>query len=697
MLLSLGFLALAIVLGWVFLRLTQAPMTFEAQVLWSVPLGTALLTLWIFSWAAAVRVQDWAVLGGSLSAAAGVLYFFGAAERRQAIAVDWRHLRKRWTWRDSLAWAIVGLPWLAYTALVVPRLLFFEDGNLIAGWTNVWADWAVHLRVSTFFSSQANLSLEHPLFAGTLFRYPYISGYLSATLQRLGASIPASLTWPTFVLFGTLPLQLYCFGSRVSRSRFAGVLFAYFILFAGGLGVVDLISDLSQQDFFWTASPYSPQLYTDVRNAQNGHDNTSIWFMNFIISEWFPQRAFLAGFPIALYILLSFHQSLAALTQQAERDHSTDRPTGGWVQTLRYRAALQIEEDIRHFPLQSLAIAGIIFGFLPLIHTHSYVALGIITAVMGAWYLVARSIKSDRESGMLRVGRFSLHPKWYRYVFDLAAFFLPAVGIGFSVLFVLLLEPDKGSSFHLIRGWVPQPDRDVNLAMFWLRNAGMTGVLGLLGGWLLPKSLRSLLLGAGFLFAICNIISFQAWTWDNLKLLTYWYVLWSLAAAICVTQIPRRLWLLQAIAIVLACAAGAADVGSLALTSQKGLQLASKTEVEFAHQVRQHTTASDLILNGPSHNHPISVLSGRRMVIGYTGWLWSYGIDFGQRETDTAKMYAGTTEGFNLLKQYRVTHVVVSPDELRRYEIDEAQWDRSFPTIVREGKYSLIQIEPAPT
>ncbi|NJK72112.1 MAG: hypothetical protein HC926_01525 [Synechococcaceae cyanobacterium SM2_3_60] len=184
-----------------------------------------------------------------------------------------------------------------------PRLLFIDDaGNLVAGWRIVWADWAVHARSSSFFAAQTQFNLNNPIFAGTEFRYPYISAYLSSLLQRLGLGVAESLVWPTLILLALLPALLYLTGRRLGLNRAAAVLAVYLFLGAGGGGIAAFFTDLLQGRWFWQAGPFAPRLYTDMEPWADW-PNSRIWFMNFVSAEFLPQRAFLAGLPLALLVL----------------------------------------------------------------------------------------------------------------------------------------------------------------------------------------------------------------------------------------------------------------------------------------------------------------------------------------------------------------------------------------------------------
>ncbi len=40
--------------------------------------------------------------------------------------------------------------------------------------------------------------------------------------------------------------------------------------------------------------------------------------------------------------------------------------------------------------------------------------------------------------------------------------------------------------------------------------------------------------------------------------------------------------------------------------------------------------------------------------MGYRGWLWTYGINYGPREKDISSMYSGGKNSKDLLKKYNI-------------------------------------------
>jgi len=96
---------------------------------------------------------------------------------------------------------------------------------------------------------------------------------------------------------------------------------------------------------------------------------------------------------------------------------------------------------------------------------------------------------------------------------------------------------------------------------------------------------------------------------------------------------------------------------------------ATATDVGLAAQVASATPANAIFLTEGKPNDPVLTLAGRTAVLGYYGWLWSYGTDFGSRPQDVRTMLEGCHNQpragcavFPLLPTYRVDYVVDNKD-----------------------------------
>ena len=347
-----------------------------------------------------------------------------------------------------------------------------------------------------------------------------------------------------------------------------------------------------------------------------------------------PQRGYLYGFPLGLLIL-----------------------------TLVYDA--EESGDVRTF-----AIAGVVAGLLPLAHLSTLLALALITP-----FLVL------------------LHPRsgW-------AAFF----GLWVALAVPQLYWQQGGSAgpasaLRLQPGWMAG---SVPWVWFWLKNLGCFVpllVVAFLDRSLLPRRSVRYLLGFMPVFVLANLLVFQPWDWDNTKILVYWY----LAGCILVAALLCRTWrevgvgsrVVVALALVTLLLSGVLLHLDQALGMDRHLML-TREEVQLAEQVRARTPPRALFAAGPRHNHPISLLAGRRLLMGFPGYLWSTGIDFSARQRDVEAIFSLSPAAPELLRAYGVNYVVIGPFELHRLRADVQAYRARYRCVVRTASYEVFAVGP---
>jgi hypothetical protein len=657
---SLLFLLLGSILGILLLNVFSKGLKIEERIIWGIPIGIMLFTFWTFLWAVVITNQH---LGIFISSLTILIVCVDRILRNQTWKIFTNELLRsvQLIKKDEIiAWGIVLAPTIIYNLITIPNLLHFQDGNLVAGWINIWGDWAVHLRNSTFFANQTSITLENPIYSGSTFYYPYLSSYLSAILQQLGLSIDLSMTLPTMILSMTLPPVLYIFGRRITGRKSSGIIFTYIVLLSGGIGgIVKLITDLTKGNFFWEKNAYSPLLYTDIRDASGSYSNTGVWFMNFVISEFFPQRAFLSAIHIALFVIY-MHR------------------------TVTYEF-LKVYKTKRTMYLNSYAIfASALFGILPIIHTHSFIALGILLPI-ATFYLFAQKLIKNK----------SISNKYYfqDFIKFSSSLFLPATIIGFSILFVFVFDFKSSQVFiHSISWWVPNQDATVNPILYWWNNAGLFIVLGFIS-YISGKAFRPYFFGALVIFIAANFISFQPWHYDNLKLLTYWYIIWALPISYFLVSLKKKLLFFKIVLFILLTISGTADIISLSISTRSGITLSSSTEYEYSQIVNEFTEKDALILSATNHDNPISVSSGRRLFLGYEGWLWSYGIDTSIRRQEVNEIYSGSQYGFELVQREGIDYISIGPNEIVQYKPDLSRLTELYPIAIEHGEYKLLKVK----
>jgi hypothetical protein len=187
-------------------------------------------------------------------------------------------------------------------------------------------------------------------------------------------------------------------------------------------------------------------------------------------------------------------------------------------------------------------------------------------------------------------------------------------------------------------------------------------------------------------------VKLAPWIWDNIKVLYYWW----LASAPIVALLLVRLWrqgpIRKVIALLLfVCVtlAGALDVAGIAVRSTK-YSVFDAAGLRFAELVKAKTAPRALIMHAPVHNTPV-FLTGRRSLMGYPGHIWTHGLQFVQREGEIKRIYLGSPDAEQLIRNYGIDYVVIGPQEKIVTQVNDLFFSR-FEKVGQVGDYSLYKI-----
>jgi hypothetical protein len=255
--------------------------------------------------------------------------------------------------------------------------------------------------------------------------------------------------------------------------------------------------------------------------------------------------------------------------------------------------------------------------------------------------------------------------------------------------------PGAIGAMRIQLGWVAAPDPWL---WFWLKNLGLfipLAAVALVGGDLLVPRARRFLIGFMPVFLIANVVAFQPWDWDNTKILAYWF----LACCILVAALVSRLWDGKGLP---ARAAIAAAIGTMVLSGllenlsqalgRDRHRILTTEELRLADSTRARTPPRAVLAVGLRHNHPITLLTGRRVVLGFPGWMWSQALPYQERERALSAIFALTEDAPRLLQKYGVDYVVIGPDERERFEADLEGYRARFPTLLRTENYEIFAV-----
>jgi hypothetical protein len=203
----------------------------------------------------------------------------------------------------------------------------------------------------------------------------------------------------------------------------------------------------------------------------------------------------------------------------------------------------------------------------------------------------------------------------------------------------LYLYSSKSGMLQVVNGWMIDKDIFNNLGWF-LKFYGITDThwtFGLVAMWILnlgiwlvviPGVLSSVSFAFSiplvFLFLIANFIQFSVWNWDTIKVFVGIFVIlvallrhfgsssWSLLLCLLIAITPS---LYESVTIL-----GRSDYS----------MMYHEEEVKKAELIRRETPADAIIAGSPKHDSIIT-LAGRKIFIGYDGWLHSHSISYAER------------------------------------------------------------------
>lgn len=564
----------------------------------------------------------------------------------------------------NLGYAVFYLAIAVILWRVFSRAAMETPAGLATGVLNNFGDLPFHLSVITSFAFGNNFPPEDPTYAGVRFTYPFLTDFVSAVFVRCGASLSQSMFLENYVLAISFVGLLHRWGLELLKNRLAARLTPLLVLLNGGFGWVLVWNEMKRSDEgLLGALKALPPSVTVIP------DSTWRWG-NAISTLLVPQRGMLLGLPLAVIVFTQWW-----LAEGKGNEKKSPGPKGKKSKRKNPPPASITPVSQRsffHFTLSQkrMLAAGLIAGLLPLVHAHSF----LVVMVVGAGIAVLQWRWRDWLVFFVFASLIALPQMWWsthNSAVDAKTFFAPHLGW------------DRGEE---------------NPAWFWLKNTGIFIPLIILAilwrgkNFLISRRLLVYYLPFTLCFIIPNLIKLAPWVWDNIKVLYYWW----LASAPLVALLLARLWQqrgvqrpIAALLFVMVTLAGSLDVASIVFRKTE-FSVFDARGIAFAEIIKQQTPPRSLVVHAPVHNHP-SFLSGRRSLLGYPGHIWTHGLEYGPRENEIKRIYAGTPDAESLLKKYQASYVVVGPLERNNTFVNDQFFTR-FSKVGEVGDYRLYKI-----
>jgi len=531
-----------------------------------------------------------------------------------------------------------------------------EWGNWNVG-QSTYGDLPMHMSFITGIKNAA-FPPDYPFYPGQQLSYPFLTDSLSTSFYLMGCSLQMALILPGTLMMALCYLGVMILAREMTMGKKALVLATLLFFLNGGLGFL--------YDFDQAAGHEADGTLTVVRrveNILNGYyktptnqpDPNNLRWSNVIADLMIPQRTLLGGWCMVIPCFYLLYTCF---------DPGKRRQLGG---------------------TRGEVLLGAWGGALPLVHTHSFVALALCSVGMLVYDLI-----HDEERGR----QFR---RYVRYGAIAAVLSVPQLVL---FTFAQVFQGEGSNSFiTLWFNWVNNPYGDGELRDFYLwfyvKNIGLPVIALILAVIEKDKHTRRIFSGAAVIILVAELIRFQPNAYDNNKLL---YLAWLLCCMI-VANWCRGLWqrlkgmrarpvMAALAAVVLFLSAGL----TLWRECVSSYQAFNHYAVEAGEYARDNTEEHSVFLSGTQHLNPVSSIAGRTTVCGPDLWLYYHGFNTAERKQDIADFLTAPREHVDVLNKYDVDYIYVSSYERSNYEVDTAALEEMFDKVFHNGEATIYKV-----
>ncbi len=555
---------------------------------------------------------------------------------------------RRWT--DMPLWlplALVAPLAILGGYLQTTHILRPEAGALYVG-QSTYGDLCLHLGIATSLRDAA-YPPTYSLLPGALLGYPFLGDSMVTSMLLFGSGLSFSFVFTGTLMMALVGLGFVLFCWELTKSRAATVIAFLLMFLNGGLGFVYALDGIGRD-----ATTFR-EIFTGFYRTPTNQPDLNLRWVNVICDMMIPQRTLLTGWMAlvpALWLLVT-----------AARGRE-------WM---------------------PFALLGVWAGTMPMIHTHSFLALGLIS-VGAVAFCVWRAPKAERTAVFLR---FALYG-----------------GVALALALPQLMtwsvpQTVNGGSLKLRFNWVNNDGSGRLIdgyCWFWIKNVGLIWLMMVPaalcgrrdGADQRQFSLRMLGLGAAIVYAVAELVQFQPNEYDNNKLFYVAYMAmlpavgWYLVTLWNHLKGVRGRALLAAAFLLASTLSGALSIGREVVSNY---QLFSAAEAHAAAFVERETPADAVFLTGTQHKNAVAALAGRSIVCGTPSYLYFHGIDYSGQYLAAKQMLELPEDSAALFEQYGVRYVYLSNYERGDYDLDETWFAEHCELVFAEGDVCVYALD----
>jgi len=552
---------------------------------------------------------------------------------------------------------------------------------------STYGDLSLHLAVTTSVVN-APFPLQNNLMLGATMAYPYLADSFASSFYMLGMPLNTAMAFS-----GTLMMALVYTGYTllcIQLCRRAGAVpLAVCLLFLnGGLGFFYTLSGRVENGRVITAWDNLRNVFEGFyQTPTNQPDPHNLRWSNIICDMLIPQRGILGGWTM---LLPCFNLLLPPLARRERHD------------------------------IRSLALLGLFAGGMPLLHTHSFLALALASAGF-FFYSLATAPKGGRTK--------ELFP-WLLYGGIAGLLALPQL--------IPLTLPQAMGSDHFLRfqfNWCNNRGGrglvDPYL-WFYIKNIGLPFLLILLSlcrrippcqthkGLSLPdhepdsperalparadpscqdlvRQTRLLATGGFLIYGVAEFFLFQPNEYDNNKLFYVWFMLCLPMAAEYAATLYEKLRGLGGRRVIAGAFLFICFISAWLTVAREWVsdyRAYGREDIEAADFIKAHTPEHSVFVTGNQHLNPVSSLAGRTILCSSDLYLYFHGFNTQIRRAEIAAFYENPAVNLAFLREYGVQYIYVSAYErdADQYDLNEDALEALFPLIYDSGGRRVFSV-----
>ncbi len=499
--------------------------------------------------------------------------------------------------------------------LMTNHILMPVDGGVASG-QSTYGDLSMHMGFINSIAEQKIFPPEYSLMAGNKLSYPFLVDSLSSSLLIFGTNLRSAILIPSYVMAFLLVLGFYSFANNLVGKTPVSILACWFFFINGAFGFAYFFEGAKEDHTIFT------RIFTAFYNTPTNFNEENIRWSNTICDMIIPQRTTMAGWMVLLFELIL------------------------------------LKEAIEKNKTKLFVVLGVIAGAMPMIHTHSFLCLGIISAM--SFFAFFYSCKDRKE-----------------YLYNWVIYGVIAIGMAMPQLFFWTFSQTFGNeSFNSLKfNWVNHTDPYL---WFWIKNWGIIFILMIPAFMNTSKNNKLFSIGAGVIFVISELVVFQQNEYDNNKL---FYVVYMFAIVLVSEWLytvfiklkgVRGITIVSCVIILSQTLSGALTIGREAVSGGEYMTFLD-ADFEFAKWIKENTSAEDTFITGTQHLNPVNALAGRTLYVGAGTYIVYHGYvdEYNTRKKIVKEIYESNNyeKTKSLLKKTGAEYILVSDYEKNEFNV----------------------------